>query len=294
MFDTFAAILQESEGLRVLFLMLLFAFVIIPALRLTSKAWTAGGVCLTFIRSLFPAPTLKNLLFLFAVSYILSLFSPYFSDVYAAYRDYIRPVYMQSDTSARALMIYEAELQKHVDPYEFQIVKKYTEQTAEKLGCSPLAIYEVAFWECGLNPFIVRRDRVAAGWIQFTTAGLQGFGVSLDDVKAWCKNRDIEKIMALSEKYLVGWANGRQLKTSADVYICVFAPAKIGCSPETTLYDSGAAYYENVGLDGYRQVNTPSGTIVTRRAKWCDGKITADDLRLALEAKKAALIQKYH
>ena len=67
-----------------------------------------------------------------------------------------------------------------------------------KVGCSPLAIYEVAYSECGLNPFRIRDDGVAAGWIQFTTNGLPGIPTdgrqtTLPEVKDACRRRDVAR-----------------------------------------------------------------------------------------------------
>lgn len=198
------------------------------------------------------------------------------------------PVYEISDTSMHALSVYEEELRKHVDPYEFAIVQQRTREIAVKVGSTPLAIYEVAYSECGMNPFEVRRDGVAAGWIQFTSAGLNGLGASLDQIKNACYRRDTRFIMDLTELYLVDRSNGRQMPNAVDVYTCVFAPGYTGATDAQVLYSGyrNPAYYLNAGFDGYYQKN---GRIF-RSLSACDGAITIGELRLHLEAKKYRLL----
>ena len=119
-------------------------------------------------------------------------------------RNYLDPTYISpSDTSAFALSCYENALSRNLSETEAQIVKQRTRQLAARIGSTPLAIYEVAWSECGLNPFTIRKDGLAAGWIQFTTAGLDGLGYSLDQVKAACQRRDIGLIMDLTDAYIL-------------------------------------------------------------------------------------------
>lgn len=202
----------------------------------------------------------------------------------------LNPAYVTADTSNHALAIYEAELSKHCDAYEGEVVKRRTRETAQKIGCSPLAIYEVAYSECGLNPFRVRDDGVAAGWIQFTRVGATGI-TTLQAVKDACKRRDIEKIMDWSEAYLLDRAKGVKLPDATAVYVCVFAPGFVGAGDAQALYQgwSNPAYTLNSIFDGYYL--DEAGRIIRSRAAQ-DGRITIGELRLHLEAKKARLLQK--
>lgn len=207
----------------------------------------------------------------------------------------IDPVYVSSDTTGRALAVYEAQLDKVVDPYEASVIKRRTREIAAKVGCTPQAIYEVAYSECALNPFCVRADGIAAGWIQFTAAGVTGI-TTLQEVKTACKARDVEKMMDLTEAYLVGRSGGVPLIDATGVYVCVFAPGHVGKPDSQVLYSGfgNPAYYLNKGLDGYFTRNTADGrTQVLRDPARCDGQITIQDLRLALEAKKARLISQF-
>lgn len=212
------------------------------------------------------------------------------SDGLQRMEDYYNPAYINRDTS-RALAIYEAELARHCDPYELEVVKRRTREIAARVGCTPLAIYEVAYSECGLNPFRVRADGIAAGWIQFTRAGLAGIG-TLEQVKQACRARDIVRIMDWTEAYMVSRANGTPLVDATGVYTCVFAPGFVGHPDSKVLYSGvqNAAYYLNSVFDGYYA--EPSGRIVRRRSAM-DGRITIGELRLHLEAKKARLIASY-
>lgn len=200
------------------------------------------------------------------------------------------PAYINADTS-RALAIYEAELQKRCDPYEAEVVKRRTREIAARVGCTPLAIYEVAYSECGLNPFRIRDDGIAAGWIQFTRAGLAGIG-RLEDVKQACRKRDVVRIMDWTEQYLVSRSKRVPLIDATGVYTCVFAPGFVGHPEQRVLYAgvNNPAYFLNSVFDGYYLDD--KGRIMRSRAAM-DGSITIAELRLHLEAKKARLIASY-
>lgn len=205
---------------------------------------------------------------------------------------YLRPVYLDSaqrDTSA-LIAVYEAEIRKHTSPEEFALVQTWTDSTARRIGSTKIAIYEAAYLECGLDPFRVRRDGVAAGWIQFTRVGLQGLGASLEDVVFACRARDTEKIMRLTDAYLTKQAGripeGASLRNTIDLYLAIFAPAHIGKDGEAVVYAgrNNPAYVLNSGLDGWGL----EGSKIVRGQK--DGKITVREIWLCLERKKRLLI----
>lgn len=212
------------------------------------------------------------------------------------YLEYVfAPAYVVGDTSAHTLAIYEAELSKRCDTYEAEIVKRRTREIAAKVGTTPLSIYEVAYSECGLNPFQVRTDGIAAGWIQFTRAGVAGIA-TMEEVKAACQRRDIEKMMDWTEVYLARAAAGRPLGDATGVYTAVFAPGFIGAADATVLYAGfeNPAYALNDCLDGYYTKQAADGRQQIFRSRgMCDGKITVGDLRLHLEAKKSRLLAKH-
>lgn len=204
---------------------------------------------------------------------------------------YISPTYVVADSSYWAVSCYETELKKHTTEAQFRTVKDSTYKLAADLGCDPLAIYEVAYSECGMNPFCVRTDGVAAGWIQFTRLGLSGFGVSLDEVKRWCRDKDAVSIMEMTGRYMRKWAAGRKLGNSAGVYCAVFAPGKIGHSDDAALYSgwNNPEYCMNKGLDGF----VLRGNKALYLPYTMDGKLTKNDLTAALAYKKAGLLKKY-
>lgn len=207
---------------------------------------------------------------------------------------YLNPVYVGQHTpdSAALVAVYEREIQRHTTPAEFAAVKRWTEATARRIGSTPVAIYEATYLECGLNPFRVRDDREAAGWIQFTRVGLQGFGVSLEQVIAACRARDVETIMRLSDAYLTRKAEkapaGSSLANTIDLYLAIFAPAHIGRAPEAVVYAgfNNPAYYKNSGLDGW----TVDGGKIIRGKK--DGRITVREIWLCLERKKGVILKR--
>lgn len=206
---------------------------------------------------------------------------------------YISPVYAgETIADPHAIAIYEARIREHCDEYEARVVIERTMQIADSINSTPLAIYETALLECGLNPFRVRDDKVAAGWIQFTRAGLSGLGVSLEQVIRACEKRDIVTIMDLTERYLMRkWekAGRPDMRNTIDLYLAVFAPAFIGADEKQVVYAgfSNPNYYKNSGLDGW--YCEPSGKIV-RGPK--DGKITALEIFYCLERKKGLLLKR--
>jgi len=206
---------------------------------------------------------------------------------------YLSPVYVgqYTATDEMKIRIYESEIRRHTTAGEFEIVRDSTRATSARIGSTPVAIYEAAYLECGLNPFRVRDDRVAAGWIQFTSVGLRGSGLSLERVIAACQDRDAALIMRLTDQYLRRKADrlpaGVSLRNTIDLYLAIFAPAHIGADPGKVVYAGfqNPAYYKNSGLDGW----TVDGGKIVRGQK--DGRITAFEIYLCLERKKALLLK---
>ncbi|MBK9335268.1 MAG: hypothetical protein IPM98_01270 [Lewinellaceae bacterium] len=249
----------------------------------------------------------RNLIIIAVLGTLLWACSSPLIDVLQEIEQRFSPVYLDaySNLSAEHLTaIFEEALGKQVDPYEKTVVVRRTREVAEKIQSTPLAIYEAAYLECGLNPFRMRSDRVAAGWIQFTRAGLaslryKGKPVSMDDVFRACETRDIEFMMDLTEIYLVRKyeQSGRKpLHNTIDLYLALFAPAYIGAPSDKVVY-AGAdnpSYYKNAGLDGwYISANSEGRRQIFRKQSEQDGKITIWEIFLALEAKKGRLLAGY-
>ena len=205
---------------------------------------------------------------------------------------YLSPVYLSGHVGEEdAVEAYEREIRKHTSAAEFDTLKRRTAEIASKINSRPIAIYETAWLECSLNPFRVRDDHVAAGWIQFTRAGLSGIGVSLDSVIRACRARDIATIMNLTDAYLTRrWekAGRPDMSNTIDLYLAVFAPAHIGRSADQVVYHGfdNPAYFKNSGLDGW----TVDGGKIVRGRK--DGRITVREIWLCLERKKGVIFKK--
>ena len=214
----------------------------------------------------------------------------------AKYR-WFQPTYVHEYDNiddAHLAALYEAQIKSKLDPYEYEVLIRKTAETAAKINSTPLAIYESALLECGLNPFRVRDDKVAAGWIQFTRMGLKGLGVSLEQVIQACERRDIVFIMDLTDSYLVRrWENSGKpdMRNTIDLYLAIFAPAHVQAKPEKVVYAgfSNPAYYKNSGLDGWYQ----DGGKIIRKESARDGKITVWEIYLCLKARKAALVRSF-
>lgn len=268
----------------------------LQAVRILRFAWSGLALLISLLRKVAVKPSPGWILWVALLALPLWAFRQSTSDgLQWVEQRYLNPLFFTPDTSNHMLAIYEMEMALYCDPYECEIIRTRTRQIAEKVGSTPLGIYEVAFSECGMNPFIVRTDGVAAGWIQFTRAGLIGTGFTLEQVKEACRQRNTALIMDLTEIYLVNRSKGKPMPRSCDVYTCVFAPGYLGFGDDQMLYgiSDGAAYYLNAGLDGYYLQQVGDQQIIMHSRKAADGRITINDLALALAAKKAALAKKY-
>lgn len=224
--------------------------------------------------------------------YILFLFRDEMSD---ALQWLETPVYQDQYSSMADEEINKAFERKIMDinpPYISNETIKRTRQLANELQIPANWIYQTALSECSLKPLTIRRDGIAAGWIQFTRIGLSGVtNESLSDVKSYCQNGQISQIMDLTDKYVRHHANGKKITRPVDFYLIVFSPANLGADYDKVLYqgENNPSYYLNAGFDGYTKLD--NGRIVRLRKKR-DYKITVGELALCLEAKKNNLIQK--
>jgi len=250
----------------------------------------------------------RNLIAIAVLGTLLWVFSnPLIDLLQEIEQRFLSPVYLDaySNLSEEHLVaIFEEELGKQVDVYEKRVVVRRTREIADKIQSTPLAIYEAAYLECGLKPFRVRTDRVAAGWIQFTRTGLanltyRGKPVTMDDVFRACDTRDIEFMMDLTEIYLVRkhqQSGQKPLHNTIDLYLALFAPAYIGAASSQVVYAGvdNPSYYKNAGLDGwYVSTNADGRQQIFNKRSERDGKITIWEIFLALEAKKRRLLAGY-
>lgn len=259
---------------------------------LVGGSFYAGALLLNLLKAVNTLRPKFGKRHIFAVGLVcapLVVFGPQISDLLQTFE---QPVYLTTYTAlsedARAAA-FERVLQTKVSPAEFKVIQDSTAATARRIGVQPSDIYAVAWSECGLDPFCVRRDGVAAGWIQFTRNGLQCVGVDLAEVKRACARRDIVKMMDWTNRYLLTTCLGKNVKDAGGVYLAVFAPAFAGCSPETVLYQGrgNSAYFLNSGIDGWEQL--PNGQI-RRLNRNIDFKITAGELFLMVEYKAAKIV----
>ena len=268
-----------------------FLFIaLVTATKAAAKIWRYGWVVLKEIKSVFPKIGIKNAIFcglfvIFVTNYggWLALQVEYIET------RYIDPVYAGqfSYSSDHVTAIYEQELRRHVDDYEFKIIQDSVRAMCDLFGCDSSAIYECMLPECGMNPFVIRTDGIAAGPIQFTRIGCKDLPFDLDQIKKWCRERNTRALMSATRQYLVSRSNGHQIKTGLDVYVCVFAPGYLGSSPDAVLYNSGAAYRLNSGIDGW----VLNEGRIYRNPAAVDGSITVRELGLWMTAKKINLIK---
>ena len=307
MLDFIQYLLNGDTWLRWIVCILL-VYVLLQTLRLAGLAF---GFLFQFLRKSYKFLFIwgwRNLLIIAFLGTLLWLFSNPVIDLIQDFEQrFLNPVYVHEFgrfSEEHLTAIFEAELAKRVDPYQKAIIARRTRETAAKIRSTPLAIYEAAYLECGLKPFEVRSDRVAAGWIQFTRVGLgglkyQGKPVSFDDVLSACQARDIEFMMDLTELYLVRkyeQSGKKPLNNTIDLYLALFAPALIGAASDRAVYQGldNPSYFKNDGLDGWFVSPGADGRQqIFRKRSERDGKITIWEIFLALEAKKNRLIAQY-
>ena len=281
----------ESDLIRPFAAFALF-ILIVTAWKATGEVWRFGWQVLRKIKSLFPKigfwNAVKCAIFVIFVSFKWQWLSLQIQYIETRYLNPVTSGEFSGYSSEKTTAIYEAELRRYVDDYEFRIIQDSVRAMSAMFGCDSSAIYECAYPECSLNPFVVRPDGVAAGFIQFTAAGCKDLPFNLATVKNWCYNRNARAMMSATRQYLQRAANGRQLKTGKDVYLAVFCPREIGSGPDAVLYDSGAAYEMNKFLDGWK---IESGKIV-RSPSAVDHRITAGELNLWMQYKKIQLIKR--
>lgn len=271
-----------------------FALFILIAVtwKATGEVWRFGWQVLRKIKSLFPKLTIWNAVkcavFVIFVSFKWQWLSLQIQYIETKYINPVTSGEFSGYSSDKVTAIYEAELRRHVLDDEFRVIQDSVRAMSLQFGCDSSAIYECAYPECSLNPFVVRQDEVAAGFIQFTSLGCAGLPFNLATVKNWCYTRNAKAMMSATRQYLQRAANGRPLKTGKDIYLAVFCPSKIGSGPDAVLYDSGPAYEMNKQLDGWV---LESGKIV-RSPSAVDHRITAGELGLWMERKKIDLIKR--
>ncbi|MCS6928782.1 MAG: hypothetical protein NZM43_04710 [Saprospiraceae bacterium] len=290
----------------------------IACVLLVAVLWTLGRIFRVVIRAVWQGlRTLWRLAFAWNWSqlvgvallgtFIWALSTPLIDILQEMEQRYLAPVYLEDYialTEAHQLALFEEELRRYTDPYEHAIITQRTREMAQKVASIPLAIYEAAYLECGLKPFEIRSDGIAAGWIQFTRKGVGGLRyrgkpVSFEDVLQACQRRDVHFIMDLTEQYLLHkyeQAGRRPLHNTIDLYLALFAPAFIGAPHHQVVYagKENPSYYKNAGLDGWYVVRTSDGRqqIFNKRSAR-DGYITVWEIYLALEAKKRRLFASY-
>lgn len=203
-------------------------------------------------------------------------------------QSYLEPTYVNSEQSFFVEGKFEETIKRYTNEAQFLIIRDSTRALAKEIGCQPQDIYLVAYSECGLDPFKVRTDGIAAGWIQFTRVGLNGLGRSLEEVKQSCAAKDATELMRLTGAYIRRAAKGRTIGSATDFYCAVFAPGKLSASMDGVLYSgfNNPEYYLNAGLDGYFVENEK----VLHLPRLKDGKLTKRDLMAALEYKKSKLL----
>ena len=305
--DAVQFMLRQDAGTR-----WLFCFLFVLALWQGLKVFKAGIRVIWWsiksIKPVFVRLRLRNLLVVAVISTMVWGMSDRLADMIQELEQrYLTSVWIGKTNNyneEHLTAIYEAALAKNVDPYELEVVKKRTREMAAKIQTTPLCIYECAYLECALNPFTIRKDLVAAGWIQFTKVGLlgltyQGKSVNYDQVLYACRNRNINLMMDLSEIYLVDKykrAGEKPLHNTVDLYLALFAPAFIGAPHDKVVYQGyqNPSYYLNKGLDGWYTVDSEDGRRqIFRKNGACDGAITIWEMYLALEAKKGRIIQNF-
>lgn len=265
----------------------IFALLLMFILRLSRKVWHLFCWVFRQMLSFLPRPTIWNGTVLSLFSTVTYIFASDISNLAQFVETYyVQPAYHIEYDSSEVIRAYERKMSRHLFTDEFNQVRDSVRSMEREFNLSPGSIYECAYPECGLNPFVIRSDGRAAGFIQFTPAGLKNLGVSLQQVKKWCEDREAGKIMHLTRLYLrrCGLNGG----DGADVYCAVFAPGYLKAPESAVLYEgkNNPAYYLNSQIDGY----TDNGNRIYRDPFSVDFRITKKELRLWMERKKIEIL----
>jgi VWFA-related protein len=120
-------------------------------------------------------------------------------------------------------------------------------ELAKKYNTKPSVLLAVIYFESRLNPTAVNPISGAYGLIQFTSMGLDGLGVKLEDIRGM----DAIKQLDVVELYFDRWGMHRRGNNSVEnMYMAVLAPAYRNSPPETVIYREGSsAYKQNKNLD---------------------------------------------
>ena len=191
-------------------------------------------------------------------------------------------------STSKTVAIFEAELRRQTTSEEYNIITDSIQAWRVEFGMDSTAAYECMVCECSLNPFVIRKDGIAAGIIQFTGNGCDKMPFKMNDIKRWCEKRDAERMMWATGHYIRLWGKNKRIKTGLDFYITVFAPGYLGFGPDKVLYNSGDAYRLNAAMDGFRIENG----IIVRSPGAVNGDITVRDVGLWQKYKVGQLIKR--
>lgn len=301
------------------FALLMLLSVLLLLLRTALKGIGLGWRAVKSVGGWFWAKSLLNvwgggwfwrMVRLCALTFVFSSFAPQIHDgLQRIEQTYHTPAYVIQHSEPEVAFAYEKQIEQHLTQSEASFFRRRIDEIAAKIGSTPLALMEVGYSECALNPFAFntewnkerqRWDTLAAGFIQFTPTGLlpcylDGQKVSFRQVKDWCKTRNLERVMTLTEVYFDAFAKGRPLPRAIDIYLCVFAPKYIGQPFEATMYDRWNTPKEYWGggneyFDGYFLKTHNGKPLIMRLNSAMDGRITVGELALHLEKKKALLV----
>jgi len=266
------------------------------------KAWEKTEDILLLLYDFLIIQPKKNKWLIATLSFFLFAFWQKIHDFSEWAEQKLDPVYIDQFSGLpedQLISIFEQNI--IADDYVKKVVTDSVHETAQRLNASPLTFYAPALFECSLNPLIIRKDRVAASWSQFTARGLQGINYEgrtwkLSEVISWCENGKIHPIMGLSNAYHMHWL-GEYAKThkveAIDVYLCLFAPSLIGERGNTKIYGrwdkNPENYLQNQPFDGWYM----DGQQIMHSNSHKDGIITVNELMLAMEEKKAKMLKKH-
>ena len=300
--DLFQILLSQSGWVKVLGCLVLVLF-FYYVLKLLKEAVKITKKILLWLWRFFVVTPIKRKWTLAFFGFLLYLFWSPIHNWIEMLEQKLDPVYLDEFsglTDQQLTKVFEESIK--CDPISKDVVVTRTREIAAKLNCSPTAIYAVALNECGLNPFRIRDDGVAAGWIQFTRIGLSSLICrertwTLEDVKQACKEKNASLIMDLTEVYLLKrfatFSKEKQV-TALQVYLAVFKPSMLGkdTSKEPVLYEgyNNRSYYLNAGLDGWYL--TDENEILHSRSH-NDGIITVGELDLCMHAKVQRLVKRH-
>lgn len=132
---------------------------------------------------------------------------------------------------------------------------------SETLGCDPNDLMACMAWESGESFRADKKNMAgsgATGLIQFMPSTARGLGTSTDELAKMTPEDQLNFVY----RYFKPFAG--RLNNLGDLYMAILWPKAVGKGEDYVLFNSGASYRQNAGLDINRDHNVTRGECLTK------------------------------